>query len=331
MRLLILGGTAFLSARIAVEALGRGIDVTCLARGSTQQPPDGARWIPADRDSGLAAYEKTSGDWDGVVEVSRQPIQVRQALEALSGRAAHWTFVSTCSVYADQTRPGEDESAALLDPLAGDALAEAATYGEGKVSCENAVLQAIGDRAHISRAGLIVGPRDPSDRFGYWPARFARDGGDVLVPGSLVALTQVISVVDLARWIVDAIVVETTGILNAVGDPVPLGELLNETQRIAGHPGEQIVVDHYWLVEQGVNYWAGPDSLPLWLPVDNAGFGCRSNAAAREAGMQLSPISDVIEQTIADERDRGFGRERRAGITAERERELLSSWAARFK
>ena len=30
-------------------------------------------------------------------------------------------------------------------------------------------------------------------------------------------------------------------------------------------------------MEHGVDYWAGPDSLPLWLPPGHEGFCARSN------------------------------------------------------
>ncbi|GAA2102019.1 SDR family oxidoreductase [Microlunatus panaciterrae] len=327
MRLLILGGTAFLSAAVAREALSRGIDVSCLARGTTAEPPVGARWIRADRDSGAEAYP--AGDWDAVVEVSWQPRQVRQALAALAQRTGHWTYVSTCSVYADNDVPGADESAPLLAAEVGDGPVSAERYGEAKVACEQATLAAVGDRLQISRPGLIAGAGDGSDRFGYWPARFARQPDErVLVPNDG-RHTQVIGVHDLARWVVDAAANGTTGIFNAVGEPLPLPELLDRVQRVADHRGDQVRVDHDWLVEQQVGYWSGPESLPLWLPSGYQGFGARSNAAAKQAGLRLAPVDQLIAETLDDERRRGLGRRRRAGLSPEREAELLRLWDLR--
>ena len=93
MRILVLGGTAFLSAEIARQALAAGHDVTCLARGTDSAPPGGATWLRADRSQGIAAYDgaAASGGWDAVVDVSRDPDQAREALEALAGSARHWT------------------------------------------------------------------------------------------------------------------------------------------------------------------------------------------------------------------------------------------------
>lgn len=113
MRLLILGGTVFLSATIAQQALAAGDEVVCLARGASGSPPDGVRWARADRDAGVSAYAELSGEFDAVVDVSRSAPHARSALQALAGRAAHWIYVSSCSVYARNDEPGADETAEL--------------------------------------------------------------------------------------------------------------------------------------------------------------------------------------------------------------------------
>ena len=77
-----------------------------------------------------------------------------------------------------------------------------------------------------------------------------------------------------------------------------------------------------WLASHGANYWAGPDSLPLWLPPGHEGFATRSNDAARAAGLRLRPWMDTLRDTLADERRRGLGRERKAGMSPETERRL---------
>src|SRR6187397_1135959 len=72
MRMLVLGGTAWLGHTVAQEAQRRGHDVTCLARGSADPPP-GASFVVADRDldDGLAAVAGET--WDAVVDVTRHP------------------------------------------------------------------------------------------------------------------------------------------------------------------------------------------------------------------------------------------------------------------
>ena len=333
MRILVLGGTAFLSAEIARQAVAAGHEVMCLARGKTSQPPDGATWLQADRSAGPAAYEGAvhAGEWDAVIEVARDPGQAQEALEALAGSARHWTFVSSCSVYADHSVPGAAEDDAVLAPLPAGIPATAENYGEAKSAIERLTTELAGGRAHLCRAGLIGGPGDGSDRYGYWPARFARDTGPVLAPDIPADATQSIDVRDLAAWVLAAAEEGVTGALNAVGEPVPFAEYLEESRRLSGGTGEVVAAPSDWLAARGANYWAGPDSLPLWLPDGHAGFSSRSGAAAQAAGMSLRPWTETLRDTLADERRRGLDRERRAGLSPDTERRLLQEFQVEFQ
>ncbi|YCH08418.1 NAD-dependent epimerase/dehydratase family protein [Arthrobacter sp. alpha11c] len=322
MRILVLGGTAFLSAEIAKQALALGHDVTCLARGTQANPPDGVAWVRGDRALGSAAYEDVNSSWDAVIDVSRDPVQAWDALEALGSSARHWTFVSSCSVYADHSVPGADENAALLEPLPEGQAGTPETYGESKSAIEHMTLTLVGQKAHIVRAGLIGGPGDGSDRYGYWPARFAANAGPVLVPNIPDDATQIIDVRDLARWIIQGAEMDLTGTYNALGDVVPFSEYISESSRTALGQ-ETVQADEDWLVEQGVDYWAGPDSLPLWLPADHDGFQSRSNQAAKALGMALRPWQETLRDALDYERSLGLERERKAGLSRETERRLV--------
>ena len=328
MRLLVLGGTAWLGHRIASAALDRGHQVTALARGESGSPPDGVRLVRSDRGAPGAYDEVSDQDWDAVVDVARQPGQVRSALAALSERTRHWGLVSSCSVYADHATPGADESAALLPALEGDE-ATPETYGEGKVACEQAVLEARGSAgALVARSGLITGPGDHSDRTGYWPLRFAHPAtgdGSVLVPDSPLT-TQVIDARDLADWLVRCAEDEVTGTMNASGPQVPLADHLATAREVAGHRGELVPVSPDWLTEQGVQPWSGPRSLPLWLPLaEYAGFMGRDTTAAEAAGLACRPLAESLEGVLVWELQQGPGRPRRAGLSPQEERELLAA------
>ena len=203
--LLVLGGTSWLGGAVARTALERGHRVTCLARGEAGTPPDGVAWVRADRSTVTAYDEVADRDWDAVVDVSWQPDFVRSALTALGHRTGHWVYVSSCSVYSDDSTPDTGEDAAVHPPHEGSGPVSMEQYGPAKVACEQACLDTMGaDHTAVARAGLIAGYGDRSDRLGYWPARIDRaadDGEPVLVPPRDTPL-QVIDVEDLAQWLV---------------------------------------------------------------------------------------------------------------------------------
>ncbi|GIG41696.1 NAD-dependent epimerase/dehydratase family protein [Cellulomonas phragmiteti] len=314
-RVLVLGGTGWLGAEVARVAVADGAEVVCLARGTSGAVPTGARLVRADRrDPG--AYDALTGDWDEVVEIAYEPDLVVPALDALADRAQHWTLVSSVSVYARNDEPGADESAALVEPR------DLADYPDAKVAAERASAARLGDRLLAARPGLVVGPGDPSDRFGYWPARLHR-GGRVLVPTPQGRYAQVIDVADLATWLVAAGRAGTTGVVNAVGAPVLLADLLATVREVAGAPCELVPVDDATLLTHDVRYWAGPRSLPLWLPSADAGFALRDGSAYLAAGGTLRPLRDTVTRVLADEVARGVDRPRRSGLTADEEAAVL--------
>lgn len=281
---------------------------------------------------GAAAFAEIDGRWDEVIDVSRDPVQARVALDVLGAAAAHWTFVSSCSVYADHSVPGADESAALLEPLPDGRSGTPETYGESKSAIEKLTLAAVGEKAHIVRAGLIGGPGDGTDRYGYWPARFAASTDTVLVPDIPEDATQIIDVRDLAAWILQSAEERLTGTYNALGDVVRFEDYIAESQRLAGTAAgkatarDVIRAHEDWLVEHGVDHWAGPDSLPLWLPAGHDGFQARTNRAARERGLVLRPWQETLAAALADEEQKGLDRERKAGLSRGTEQKLVALW-----
>jgi len=324
-QVLVLGGTAWLGRDIARAALEHGAEVTCLARGSAGEAPRGARLVRADRRQPTAYAAVQDRVWDDVIELSYDLDLVRPALDALAGRAEHWTLVSTVSVYADETTPGDDERAAVVEPVDLD------TYAHAKVASERATADAPGPALLIARPGLIVGPGDPSDRFGYWPGRFAlasEDGHPVLVPEVHGRAAQVIDVRDLAAWIVRAGAAGATGVVNAVGQVRALADVLDLAALAAGFEGERVAASDAALIEAGVAYWAGPRSLPLWIPVEMRGFNRHRNDAFRASGGMLRPLAETIADVLDDERARGLDRPRRAGLSRLEEITVLGQLGA---
>lgn len=116
-------------------------------------------------------------------------------------------------------------------------------------------------------------------------------------------------------------------LLNAVGDTAPFGQFLEAGREAAGHRGQIVTAGGEWLAQQGVEYWSGPDSLPLWLPPGHDGFMARSNQAARATGLVLRPWRETLEDTSRDERSRGLDRPRKAGLAPATEDRLVASLA----
>ncbi|MDY1004139.1 NAD-dependent epimerase/dehydratase family protein [Curtobacterium sp. CFBP9011] len=314
-RVLVLGGTGWLGRAVAEAALRDGAEVTCLARGASGEPPAGARFVRADR-SADDAYSGLRDTWEDVVELATDPAHVTGALDALSARAAHWTFVSTVSVYARTDRAGDDEDAPVVEPV------DPTQYADAKVAGERATRRARGTDALVVRPGLIVGPGDPSDRFGYWAARLDR-GGDVVTPVLEDRAVQVVDVTDLAEWIVRAGRAGTVGTVDAVGPSTSMGAFLDEVRSVTGFDGRLVAVDDDTLLAQGVAYWAGPASLPLWIPVGEVGFARRAGLAFLAAGGTVRPLAETVRRVVEDERARGVGRVRRSGLTDAEERRVL--------
>jgi 2'-hydroxyisoflavone reductase len=322
MKLLVLGGTQFLSRAIATDAVARGYDVTCAARGESGTVPDGARHVVLDRSS--PDWSALDDDWDAVVDVARSPVWVAEALAALADRAGHWTFVSSISVYADHTTPGgSPETLPLLPAITEDVEQDTPEkYGSSKVGCEQHVLAGAG-QALVIRPGLIVGPGDPSGRFTYWPARLA-EGGDVLAPESPDRTTQVIDVRDLAAWIVTAADRGITGVYDASGRIERLGDLVDEVVSAVGGSATLVWADAEFLLERDVRHWSGPRSLPLWLPEEARGMTAHDVSAAFAAGLTTRPIGDTARDTLAWLRQEESAP--RTGLTRAEEQDLLDDW-----
>ena len=325
----MLGGTQWLGGEVARAALAAGHHVTCLARGSTV--PSGARMVRADRDDDQALAAVAGRRWDAVIDLATAHGHVRRAARDLA-HADRYVFVSTASVYRDLSQAGITEDAPTYPPLDAHAMDSMEQYGAAKVSGERAVIAAFEpDRFAVVRPGLIGGPGDPSGRTTYWPLRFARPAnGSVLVPAAELP-TSVIDVRDLAAFLLALAEGTASGTFNAVGRSLPLSEHLRLARAAAGHDGPLLSAPDDWLIAHGVNQWAGPRSLPLWLHDAAAlGLGAIDNSRALAAGLSLRPLADTLRDILAWAAASGIEAATGSGLTASEERELLAALTSSF-
>jgi 2'-hydroxyisoflavone reductase len=331
MRILIMGGTAFVGRHIAQAAVDAGHDVTLFHRGRT-----GADLFPAathvlgDRNSERDLAALGGAEWDATVDVSAYlPRQVRALAGVLDGRGGHQLFISTTSVYRTPVAPGFGEDAPLIElaePLPGKMTLE--TYGGLKVACERAATGLHGTGTTVIRPTYVIGPHDYTGRFTWWVNRVAR-GGEVLAPGDAGDPIQVIDARDMASWAVSLLENSVAGVFHAVSPPPPFGfgQLLETIAARVAPPGTTLTwVGKDYLLASGLDDAA----LPLWPGGDSESeINAASPAAAMAAGLAPRPLSQSIDEIREAELHSPVASPGGVGLSPEREAGLLAAWAER--
>lgn len=358
--ILILGGTGFLGPACMESALARGHKVTLFNRGRIEtmrkekgRPsvvPEGVEVLYGNRDpektadadwkkeeerdakspKGLSQLEGKK--WDAVIDTSGYwPRIVEASAKLLAPNVKHYTFISSISVYKDNSKPNMDESgelAVLSDPNIEDFGKDFSNYGAGKAAAEAAAEKAMPGRVANIRPGFIVGPRDSTARFIYWPLRVRR-GGEVLVPGTDTDPIQIIDVRDLSDWIVHCIEENITGTFNATGPEKELSMKAMVEGCKKGLGGDAVFtwVPADFLKKQGV----GEGEFHLWIEPagESAGFHRCNISKAVKNGLKFRPVSDTAKATcewfdgLPDDLKKQVSR---TAISPEREKQILDAW-----
>lgn len=326
LKILILGGTSFLGPHLVEELQEQGHEVTIFNRGTqdTSLLTD-VETLQGNRDGDLNAL--TNRWWDTIIDTSGYlPRLVEASSKLLSKATNHYTFISTISVYENFHSLNIDESYPLakLEDEANEEINEK-TYGALKASCEGVIERYFPNHFLVIRPGLIVGPRDPTNRFAYWPLRIL-DGGEILAPGLPTQNLQFIDVRDLAKWIVAMVERQETGFYNATGPGGSLSfeEFLKTCSQISKKDVSLIWISEDFLIEHGVQDWT---ELPLWLSGKRKmpGFLNVDARKAIQAGLTFRPLTQTISATIDWEKQNRKD-DTQIGIDRKKEKELLTLW-----
>ena len=320
MNILILGGSPFLGRHLARQAAERGHQATLLCELlDTSAAPSGVTCLRPASAGDLSPLG--TQQFDACIDVDGEdPASVTQRAAELRERCGHVTFISTVAVYKASRRTGLAEGDAVD---LGSSAAEL-TRGNRKARCEEIWREHAGDNLLILRPGLVVGPHDPTDRFTYWVERLAQ-GGEVLCPGPRDQRVQLVDARDLAQWAIACIEEERVGTFNATGPErgLPLSELFERAAAEFQSVARLTWVDSSFLEERGVQPWS---ELPLWAPEGaERGLLTVDVRKARAAGFRNRRVEDTLQATLKWVQQETH-RDRRAGLSAERERELLGAW-----
>lgn len=319
MKLLIIGGTGFLGQHLVGAALARGHELTLFNRGQHGPTlfPD-IEQLHGNRDGNLTILQGRR--WDAVIDTCGYvPRVVSASAQALAHASEHYTFISSISVYADFSKIGMDESAAVAT-LPDETVEEVTneTYGALKALSEQAAERAMPNRTLVIRPGLIVGPGDPTDRFTYWSYRVAQ-GGTVLAPGIPEQQTQFIDARDLAAWIVLMVEAGKVGTYNATGPDYKLtmGHFLDTCKAETGGDAQFVWVSDAFMEAHQVD-------LPNYAPQEEyAGFGAINCSKAISEGLTFRPMAETVRDTLTW---KGKNAELKVGLSREQEQELLREW-----
>jgi 2'-hydroxyisoflavone reductase len=341
LRILILGGTGFTGPFQVKYALDRGHKVTVFNRGRTHpgELPKEAEQLIGDRNGQLDALKGRT--WDVVIDnPATLPVWVRDAAQILKGNADRYVYISSTAVYADVSKTGLEETAPLAKYTGPDAMKETnatmragnfALFGPLKAQSEAEAEKWFPGKALLIRPGYIVGPGDETDRFTYWPLRVER-GGEMLAPGHPSDPMQIIDARDLAEWTIRMVEQGTVGAFNAVGPKTKLtmGRMLNAMKTTTKSDARFTWVDDEFLKEQKII-----DDIPIWTSTKGPeiGYLTTNGQKAIRHGLTFRPLADTTQATLnwfhkqTPERQSKM----RAGITVDREREVLAAWHASGK
>jgi len=238
MRVVVIGGSAFVGSALVPELLSHGCEVVLLNRGSRRV--DHVENVVADRNDAtvLAEAVRRIDGADVVIDTCAYTAeQVRIAWELLAGRVRRWVHLGSAAVYVDAARRPARE---------GDAIGGAdawGQYGRDKSAADAFLLERDVWGLCILRPPYLYGPHNDNDRETFVWSRLLR-GRRVVLPSDGSTPLQFLHVADLARALSRAALTgfpET--VYNIAGGPSTTAEAwVRLLARLIGVPEERAFV-----------------------------------------------------------------------------------------
>jgi 2'-hydroxyisoflavone reductase len=268
--------------------------------------------LTGDRTGDLSALRGRS--WDAVLDTFTDTAPgapaVRAVAEILTGSVGVYGYVSGMSVYAPTGPARPDESAPVRragrepddDPLQERSLA--------KLAAESVLAEVFDGPVLLPRVGIMVGPRDPSHRFTWWPLRLHRALRDevprtVPAPGDPSRTVQYSDARDIARWIVEMLERGQGGTYNTVGPDRAdrLDEVVHACLAAAGGVAGDVAgdVEFRWTPEEQLRdllVGVEEERRPLWFPENQIPQTAIDSTAAFAAGLTFRPVAETARDTL---------------------------------
>jgi len=340
LNILILGGTGFTGPEQVDYAIARGHRVSLFNRNKTRPgmfKGKVAEELIGDLNNDTSALAGKT--FDVVIDnPTTFPAWVRNAGKYLAGHTNHYIFISTTSVYRDQSQIGINEESPTtpmpdgLDPYTLDPQHATSYYGALKTRAEQEVHALYPDRWTVIRPCLIVGPLDRTDRFTYWPARIDQ-GGEVLAPDKPDDPCQFIDSRDLAEWTVRVAENRLLGTYNAIGPakPLTIAEMLYGVKAVTTAGAQFTWVPWDFLRAHGVRPWR---NMTVWQPPYDrtAGYQRRDASKAIAHGLTFRPLAVTAKDTLDWHKTRPAEEQAATlkgvinGLDTAKEAEVLKAW-----
>jgi 2'-hydroxyisoflavone reductase len=299
MKLLIVGGTAFVGRAIAWSAWHQGHEITVLNRGVTSSDlPESIERLVGDRQADLSALD--GQNFDATIDViAYRPSDVERLATALDGRGGHYIQISSISAYNEPSEPGATEATLTLlsDPDDLEAPVDEATYGPLKAASERAGITYFGERSTMVRPTYVIGSFDTTLRFPYWVER-ARRGGEIAVAGPTDAFLQYIDARDLANFVVRVAEETLPGPYHVAGPTPPDGYVatVEAIARQVAPAGTTVSV----VSPDDVRNDNVASKFPLWSDGESANYiSALDNRLAISEGLDLRPLEDSVDDVLS--------------------------------